>query len=37
MRLLGALILALALAAPAQADPFGELPFRAVPGVATCL
>jgi hypothetical protein len=37
MRLLGILVLVLACAAPARADPFGELPFQPVDGVATCL
>jgi hypothetical protein len=37
MRILGALVLALLAAAPARADTFGELPFRPVAGVATCV
>jgi len=37
MRLLGALVLLLALAVPARADTFGEVPFRPVSGVATCV
>ncbi len=37
MRLLAAAVLALLAAAPARADTFGELPFRPVAGVATCV
>jgi hypothetical protein len=37
MRVLGAVVLALLAAAPARADTFGELPFRQVAGVATCV
>jgi hypothetical protein len=37
MRLLAALAFLLLAAAPAQADPFGELPYRQLSGVATCL
>jgi len=37
MRLLLALAFLLVAAAPAHADPFGELPFHAVHGAATCV